>query len=125
LQQWHRAAEIPYAASLIVASRPGQPLEKLKAGLPQGLAIEPAPDGDRRSAGVEVRAFQLVNPAGERAPFYLLPGLDVEISATEVREAIREGARPETNIASADSPSIPTMLPAAVANYIRNRGLYR
>ena len=92
LRHWHRAAEIPYAASLIVASRPGQPLDGLKAALPEGLTLEPLPAGDRRAAGIEVRAFHVVNPAGERAPFYLLPGLDVEISATEVREAIREAA---------------------------------
>ena len=47
LRQWHRAAEIPFAAALIVASRPGQPLDGLQAALPQGLALEPAPDGDR------------------------------------------------------------------------------
>ena len=94
LRHWHRAAEIPYAAALIVASRPGQPLDGLKAALPEGLTLEPSPSGDRRAAGIEVRAFQVVNPAGEHAPFYLLPGLDVEISATEIREAIREAARP-------------------------------
>lgn len=125
LRDWHRAAEIPYAASLIVASRPGQPLDKLRAGLPEGLSIEPSPEGDRMSAGIEVRAFQLVNRAGERAPFYVLAGLDVEISATAIREAIRDGAAGQTNIGTADSPSISTMLPAGVAGYIRSRGLYR
>jgi nicotinate-nucleotide adenylyltransferase len=125
LRHWHRAAEIPYAASLIVASRPRQPLDGLKAALPQGLTLEPLPAGDRRSAGIEVRAFHLVNPAGERAPFYLLPGLDVEISATDVRKAIGEAAHPEPNGAQPDSPTIQTMLPAAVAEYIRSHGLYR
>ena len=129
LRHWHRAAEIPYAASLIVASRPGQPLDGLKAALPEGLTLEPLPAGNRRAAGIEVRAFHLVNPAGERAPFYLLPGLDVEISATDIREAIR-GAAPRTvsgasSVAPASSAEIQTMLPAAVADYIRSHGLYR
>ncbi len=129
LQHWHRAAEIPYAASLIVASRPGQPLEGLKAALPPGLTLEPLPAGDRMAAGIDVRAFNLVNPAGERAPFYLLPGLDVEISATGIREAIRKAAptaRPAaSSVARASSAEIRTMLPGPVAEYIRNHGLYR
>ncbi len=125
LKNWHRAAEIPYAASLIVASRPGQPLDGLKAALPQGLALEPLPAGDRMAAGIEVRAFHVVNPAGERAPFYLLPGLDVEISATDVRDAIRNAALRASSAAPAGSAAIQTMLPATVAEYIRNRGLYR
>jgi nicotinate-nucleotide adenylyltransferase len=37
-RRWHRAAEIPFVAPLIIASRPGQPLD-LKAALPEGLEI--------------------------------------------------------------------------------------
>lgn len=129
LKHWHRAAEIPYAASLIVASRPGQPLDGLKAALPQGLTLDPLPAGDRRAAGTEVRAFHVLNPAGDRAPFYLLPGLDVEISATDVRDAIREAAAKTgsgaSNATLAGSTAVQTMLPVTVAEYIRNRGLYR
>jgi len=125
LRRWHRAAEIPYAASLIVASRPGQPLDGLKAALPQGLTLEPAPAGDCTESGIEVRAFTLENPAGERAPFYVLPGLDVEISATEIREAIRRTALGDSSVVEGASAAIQTMLPAAVAEYIRNHGLYR
>jgi len=129
LRHWHRAAEIPFAASLIVASRPGQLLDGLREALPKGLSLEPLPAGDRRSAGTEVRAFHVVNPAGERAPFYLLPDLDVEISATEIREAIRKATFRNvpgaSKIAPADSATIQTMLPAAVAEYIRKHGLYR
>jgi nicotinate-nucleotide adenylyltransferase len=125
LRHWHRAAEIPYAASLIVASRPRQPLDGLKAALPQGLTLEPLPAGNRMAAGIEVRAFHLVNPAGERAPFYLLPGLDVEISATDVREAIRKAALGASSAAPADSAPVQTMLPTSVAEYIRDHGLYR
>ncbi len=32
--RWHRAAEIPFVAPLIVASRPGQPLRNLDSALP-------------------------------------------------------------------------------------------
>ena len=135
LRRWHRAAEIPYAASLIVASRPGQPLDGLKSALPPGLTLEPSPDptwNESRANGsdVEVRAFLIVNPAGERAPFYVLPGLDVEISASDIREAIRKAGLPVSTIeASTDaqpaSEAVQSMLPLAVAEYIRANGLYR
>lgn len=90
LHHWFRAVEIPFAAPLIVASRPGQPLEKVKDALPAGLTLEPAPDAEKNDAGVEVRAFVVKNAARERAPFYVLPGLQVEISASKIRAQIRE-----------------------------------
>ena len=39
LRRWHRGAEIPFIAPLIVASRPGQRLQDLAAILPEGLTI--------------------------------------------------------------------------------------
>jgi nicotinate-nucleotide adenylyltransferase len=117
LRLWHRAAEIPFAAMLIVASRPGQPLEGLKAALSQGLTLEAAPGGNKSESGVEVREFTLVNQAGERAPFYVLPGLDVEISATEIRGQIRDSSG--SRVAGRD------LLPAAVRKYIAQHDLYR
>src|SRR5271165_878843 len=45
LKGWHRSAEIPFAAPLIVASRPGQPLDDLRAALPLGLTLEAAASG--------------------------------------------------------------------------------
>jgi nicotinate-nucleotide adenylyltransferase len=126
LPQWHRAAEIPYAAALIVASRPGQSLAGLQAALPEGLILEPALAGDRSESspiesgsgksGIEVRAFTLVNPIGKRAPFYLLPGLDVEISGTEIRTQIRNSPRGQI--------AYRNLLPAAVRDYIVQHGLY-
>jgi len=126
LRQWHRAAQIPYAAMLIVASRPGQARAGLQAALPEGLTLEPAPAGERNESGrsesrpnhsgIEVLAFTLVNPAGDRAPFYVLPGLDVEISGTEIRAQIRNGSGGQI----ADR----NLLPAAVRAYIVQHGLY-
>jgi nicotinate-nucleotide adenylyltransferase len=40
LRKWHRGEEIPFSAPLIVASRPGQALDNLKAMLPDGLRLE-------------------------------------------------------------------------------------
>ena len=125
LRRWHRAAEVPFVASLIVASRPGQPpglmVGGLKAALPPGLSIESAPGGDETESDLEVRAFVLVNRAGDRAPFYVLPGLDVDISASE----IREGIRAKIHNAAADIIATNSLLPPAVAGYIRSHGLYR
>lgn len=117
LRQWHRAAEIPFVAPLIVASRPGQPLEDLKAALPAGIDVETAPQGETSESGVEVSAFLLVNEAGVRAPLYVLPGLHVEISASDIRAQIYA--------ASGSSAAESDFVPAAVRDYIAKRGLYR
>ena len=143
LRRWHRAAEIPFVAPLIIASRPGQPLDDLRASLPPGLTMEPAPglvpsapsgvpngQGARADAipasailasAIEVRSYILCNPAGDTAPLYLLPGLHIEISASQIRDLIRE------QIQSAPESSIPQsqVLPTSVLDYIRSHGLYR
>ena len=115
LRQWHRAAEIPFAAPLIVAARPGQPQEDVKAALPPGLTME-AGRSDMRG-GVEVREFLLRNLTGEMAKFYVLPGLDIEISASDVREKLRAAA--------GDSAPVHTLLPEAVEKYVFAHELYR
>jgi len=124
LQQWFRAAEIPFSAPLIVASRPGQPLHDIEALLPAGLTMEPEcetkpanSDGD--SSKIQLLCYSLVNPAGERAPFYLLPELDIPISASKIRELFRDPAGVGTPDAEGD------LLPQPVADYIRAHGLYR
>lgn len=117
LRNWHRAAEVPFVASLIVASRPGERVEGLQSAMPAGLTIETAPELDKMESGIQVQAFSVTNLSGERAPFYLLPGLDVEISASEIRRRIQSQLR-----ASAGAHGL---LPLAVAEYIRAKGLYR
>ncbi len=117
LPRWHRAADLPFVAPLIVASRPGQPLQDLKAALPTGLSLESEQARSRNESGVEVRTFVLVNQAGERTPFYVLLGLLVEISASEIRAQIH-----------ADSSSLAAacnLVPKAVRTYIAQHGLYR
>ncbi len=144
LKSWHRAAEIPFLAPFIVASRPGRPLGEsvagLQAALPPGLTLEPAPqllpaksappsgpaesgltESGLTESALDLRAYFLVNPAGDRAPFYLLPELKVEISASAIREAIRAHANPApANLAAEHDP-----LPAAVRDYIVHHNLYR
>jgi nicotinate-nucleotide adenylyltransferase len=121
LRKWRGAADIPFAAALIVASRPGQQLDDLARFLPQGLTLAPAspkkhlpyPPLDNASS-LDLRPYLIRNPAGEQAPFFLLPGLDVEISASDIRAHIRSS-----------SPDPATSLPAPVAEYIRSHALYQ
>jgi nicotinate-nucleotide adenylyltransferase len=123
LRHWHRAAEIPFAAPLIVASRPltspsRQGLDDLTAALPAGLEMQPAPELASSASEFEIRGYRIRNAAGDSAPLYLLPGLHIEISATEIREQ----ARAESG-AGAVAPH--RVLPRAVAEYIRSHGLYQ
>jgi len=90
LRQWHRAAEIPFAATLVVASRPGQALSDLEAALPAGLAL--ADCEDCKKNGHELRTCRLSDGGGRRALFFLLRNLHVEISASAIRAQLNAGA---------------------------------
>lgn len=111
LHQWHRAASLPFAAPLIVASRPGQPLDELPSALPSGLTLTLVQN--QKKNGIELRTLSLSDSQGRTAPFYVLPGLDVEISASAIRARIAESG------IAAD------LLPPAVADYIQLHHLYR
>jgi nicotinate-nucleotide adenylyltransferase len=116
LRRWHRAAEIPFAAALIVASRPGQRMDDLEAALPAGLTIEAIPKAQEMRPEIEVCCYSLLDQAGERAPFYLLPGLEIEISASDIREQLRGGA--------GGSEPGRALVSGSVAEYIHAHGLY-
>jgi nicotinate-nucleotide adenylyltransferase len=115
LRRWYGAAEIPFTADLVIASRPRKPFHHLAAVLPLGLTAHPCKDIASADTRIELEAYQLHNAAGQSAGLFILPRLDIEISATAIREQIRGGA-------PAASPSV---LPTAVAQYIREHGLYR
>lgn len=109
LKRWHRAAEIPFLARLIVAARPGEALEDAAAiarCLPKGMDVERMQDA--------AHSYRLRNAAGAESSVTLMPDLNYEISATEVRKAIR--ARGETAAG---------VISAAVLGYICEHGLYR
>lgn len=116
LHHWRRGADIPFVASLIVASRPGEHLEDLTAVLPTGLSIEAARTETSSSDGVEMRTFTLRNGEGVATPLYILPGLEIEISASKIRQQAH------------DSHSSPCAgrdpLPEAVCEYIVAHQLY-
>lgn len=116
LRKWYRAPEIPYVAALVVASRPGENLGNLAGSLPASLALEPAghPLWQPADPAIELRCYSLRDDSGRTAAFYLLPGLDVEISASDIRKHIRTGEREALGL----------LVPPAVAEYIRAHQLY-
>jgi len=117
LRRWHRGSEIPFAAPLIVASRPGQRLQDLEAVLPAGLSIQSDQPESTTAGEVEMRTFTISNAAGATAPLYLLPGLEVEISASDIRR--------EVSAVSGRLFSRHDLLPDAVCEYIAANRLYR
>ena len=115
LSRWYRGSEIPFIAPLIVASRPGQDLKHLTAHLPAGLCISGETEPD--TAKPNLRVFTIQNESGATAPFYLLPELQIEISASDIREQVAAPSRHRCE----DS----RLLPHAVCDYIQKHGLYR
>jgi nicotinate-nucleotide adenylyltransferase len=120
LRQWHRGAEIPFVAPLIVASRPGERIADLASALPPGLSIDFASDQSSGSGATELHTFTLRNSAGANAPFYLLPGLFNDVSASQIRRQVRAALG---HLRAQSAP--PADLTDPVANYILAHNLYR
>lgn len=114
LRHWHRAAEIPFVAPLIIAARPGQSLDDLSSCLPHGLTLLPSDSASPEVDPLTVRVYRVGNWLGATAPLYLLPGVHVDISASQIRDAIERRDR-----------TAEEYLAPAVADYIRAHGLYR
>jgi nicotinate-nucleotide adenylyltransferase len=117
LRHWFHAADVPFAAPMIVASRPRQKLDDLAAALPDGLAVSEESAAEARKPDAPLRRFILRNAVGSTVPFYLLPGLEIEISATEIRQQV--GAALDRLCAGHE------LLPDSVCDYIASHGLYR
>ena len=140
LSKWHRAAEIPFLANLIVASRPVdepaipssltrnnqiQNAPALKHEIPYKEAASYEALDDKAIAaslpsGVAMQPlpgqaghYMLTNLSGGHASLTLLPDLHFEISATQLRHALQDHAS-----------SASEALPAAVLAYIREHHLY-
>jgi nicotinate-nucleotide adenylyltransferase len=108
LRQWHLAAEALMLAQWIVAARPGSSLETLKDLLPSGMiAGQPEQADDCLRVPLTCGAQQQT--------LWLLPDLDYEISATELRAAL----------ASRSDGITERVLDPAVAEYARKHQLYR
>lgn len=120
LRRWHRGAELPFTAPLIVASRPGQSLADLAGVLPSGLTLAEECASATAAHNSDLQTCTIRNSAGDTVPFYLLPGLHIDISATAIREEVHS-----------ESVLIPAGqghhrdLPDSVFDYICAHNLYR
>ncbi len=99
--QWKDFAEILERVNLVVTSRPGIEVPRTVEYFPNGM--KPLVTKFHKGAGV------LSN--GSKVQFIQLK--DVDVSATEVRRALRE------------KQSVMTLIPEPVANYIRENDLYQ
>ncbi len=102
IHHWYRASEIPFLASLIVASRPGEDLSDLSACLPQGVQLAGVPN-----------QYRLTNSIGEDSLLTILPDLNYDISATQLRLQVHGQSGEE-----------PQLLDPKVLTYIRGHRLY-
>ena len=105
-RHWHRAAELPFLAGLIVAARPHENLDDLSAGLPDGISLE-------AGAG-QPNQYRLTNAEGEHSSLTILPDLHYDISATQLRSQVHGQA-----------PNQAPLLDPAVLGYIREHHLYQ
>ncbi|WP_263355846.1 nicotinate (nicotinamide) nucleotide adenylyltransferase [Acidicapsa ligni] len=103
LANWHRASEIPFAATLIVASRPEEDLTTPGNYLPASLTLTSTNDPHHH---------RIHNSTGQQADLYILPDLNFEISATEIRDQIQDHTKPQ-------------LISPKVLNYIQQHHLYQ
>lgn len=98
---WHRPEALLQECDFVVASRPGFSLKDAFDALPARLRRKAVPDRKRQAIALG------------KTTVYLMGGVRVPVSATQVREAVRRGR------------SLEGMVPAAVAKYIKRASLYR
>lgn len=107
-RKWHQAAELLVTAEFIIAARPGFSLSKLAKSLPEGVQLS-----ECLHSSPCVHTFSLTTNAGKETRLHLLPNLHEEVSATDVRRAIRTGNEKDL------------IVPSAVLKYIRKNNLYK
>jgi nicotinate-nucleotide adenylyltransferase len=108
LRHWHRAADAIMLVQWIVAARPGFSLEALAELLPSGVHPGASEVQDKDCLRVSLAH------GTQQQTLWLLPGLDYEISATDLRAAL----------AGAPGGITERVLDPAVAEYIRKHRLY-
>ena len=103
IAKWRSAVELLRSAEFIVASRPGFPLHDVVRALPQELR----PDESGARTLLETGSLET-----HGATIHLLPDVNEEVSATEIREAARRGS------------GLERLVPKAVAEYITKLKIY-
>src|SRR5271154_7108398 len=110
LRQWHRAAELPFVCEFAVAGRPGFSIDDLAAALPDTIAAARETSGDASPALI---AWELRDQQGRQSKLYLMPDLNEDISATDIRAAV------------AGEKAAERVLCPSVLRYIEEKGLYQ
>lgn len=105
---WHHAEDLLVSCDFVVGARPGFDLGRIAAALPENLSV-----ASEENRGEGCLVLGLRDSTGKHSRLYLLPDLAEDISATEIRNAIREGSPAQT------------VLDPAVVTYIREHGLYQ
>ena len=108
IRNWHRAADLVVSCDFIVGARPGFDLSRAEAALPEGISVKPLP-----TELPHTQVLKLWSRNGRSSRLYLLLDLAEDVSATEIRSALRG----EVNSGSVLDPE--------VAEYIRVHRLYR
>lgn len=107
IRNWHHPADLLLACDFIVGARPGFDLAQAAAALPEGVSAKPLP-----TTLSHTQLLELTAPDGRQAYLYLLLDLAEDVSATQIRAALSGDAQPNS------------VLPPAVAEYIRQHHLY-
>lgn len=104
IAKWHLAEDLLRECDFIIAARPGYSLEDVAKSLPDGV----------RPTLKELRASGLEEALRLRGvSVHLLPETHEEVSATQIRAAMKK------------HKGLGELVPDAVAEYIRKEGLYR
>jgi nicotinate-nucleotide adenylyltransferase len=108
--KWHRAAELLVACDFIVGARPHFDLGRVAAELPESISLG--------SVDADLPGCQVLGLRGKdgRSQLYLFPDLANDISATEVRSALRRSADRDA--------TAHRLLQPAVVRYIQQHKLY-
>lgn len=107
IRNWHRSADLLITCDFIVGARPGFDLSKVQTILPVGITAKSLPTELPNTQLLELDKQETV-----ASRLYLLMDLAEDVSATEIRAALRgDGAAGD-------------ILDPKVAKYIRERHLY-
>jgi nicotinate-nucleotide adenylyltransferase len=105
--KWHEAESLLRECEFIIAARPGYSLDDVASSLPKGS----------RHSAAELRTFHKSKLEGplqfQDVTLHLLPETHEDVSATQIRTAMR------------NRKGLTKLVPNAVAEYIRKEGLYR
>lgn len=112
LQQWHEPARLLLCCDFIAASRPGFSLQRLTEALPETISARLCP------AEGTLRRLELTGEGGKRSNLFLLPGLEEDISATQIRDSIAAGAGEASYLEAG-------VLAPEVVRYIHQHHLYQ